>query len=134
MDGSAIRRASRRLVPALLGALLIAPSSADSPQHETHADTPPALPAAQSGYPDDQRQQQLRHLLLQDCGSCHGMTLQGGLGPALTPQALAGKPPVMLRDVILHGRPGTPMPPWKGLLTEREAEWLVQLLLDGRAL
>jgi cytochrome c55X len=59
------------------------------------------------------------------------MTLQGGLGPALTPEALAGKPPVMLRDVILHGRPGTPMPPWKTFLTERDAEWLVQVLVNG---
>src|SRR4030042_188664 len=29
------------------------------------------------------RQQALRHLLAQDCGSCHGLTLQGGPGPAL---------------------------------------------------
>jgi len=77
------------------------------------------------------RQQALRHLLAQDCGSCHGLTLQGGLGPALTRAALAGKPPVMLREVILHGRPGTPMPPWKHFMSEAEADWLVQWLLNG---
>ena len=80
------------------------------------------------------RQQALRHLLAQDCGSCHGLTLQGGLGPALTREALAGKPAEMLRAVILHGRPGTPMAPWQPFLNEAEAAWLVQQLLDGKAL
>jgi hypothetical protein len=37
-----------------------------------------------------QRQKELIHLVRQDCGSCHGMTLQGGLGPALLP-ANAGR-------------------------------------------
>jgi cytochrome c55X len=77
------------------------------------------------------RQQALHHLLAQDCGSCHGLTLQGGLGPALTPAALADKPAIMLREVILHGRPGTPMPPWKPFLTEAEADWLVEQLQRG---
>jgi cytochrome c55X len=80
------------------------------------------------------RQQALRYLLAQDCGSCHGLTLQGGLGPALTREALAGKSPEMLRAVILHGRPGTPMPPWQPFVSEAEAAWLVQQLLEGRAL
>ena len=80
------------------------------------------------------RQQALRHLLAQDCGSCHGLTLQGGLGPALTHEALAGKSPEMLRAVILHGRPGTPMAPWQPFMSEAEAAWLVQQLLEGKAL
>jgi cytochrome c55X len=80
------------------------------------------------------RQQALRHLLAQDCGSCHGLTLQGGLGPALTREALAGKSPEMLRAVILHGRPGTPMAPWQPFMNEAEAAWLVQQLLEGKAL
>jgi len=78
-----------------------------------------------------ERQQALRHLLAQDCGSCHGLTLKGGLGPPLTRDALAGKPAIMLREVILHGRPGTPMPPWKPFLSETEADWLVEQLLAG---
>ena len=79
------------------------------------------------------RQQALRHLLAQDCGSCHGLTLQGGLGPALTREALAGKSPEMLRAVILHGRPGTPMAPWQPFMSETGAAWLVQQLLEGKA-
>jgi len=77
------------------------------------------------------RRAELLHLLKQDCGSCHGLRLAGGLGPALTPQALADKPAVMLREVILNGRPGTPMPPWSGFMNRREAEWLVQALRRG---
>ena len=77
------------------------------------------------------RQQQLLHLLRQDCGSCHGLTLQGGLGPALTPQALRDKSPAMLRSVILYGRPGTPMPPWQPFMNDVEAKWLVDQLQTG---
>jgi cytochrome c55X len=77
------------------------------------------------------RQAELRHLLKQDCGSCHGMTLKGGLGPALLPANLDGKPDELLVISILDGRPGTAMPPWRGLLTEAEAEWLVEQLRQG---
>jgi cytochrome c55X len=92
------------------------------------------LPMVALAEPPVARQQALRHLLAQDCGSCHGLTLQGGLGPALTRAALAGKSPEMLRAVILYGRPGTPMAPWQPFLNETEAAWLVQLLLEGKAL
>ena len=78
------------------------------------------------------RQTELMYLLTQDCGSCHGLTRKGGLGPALTREALNGKAPVMLREVILHGRPGTPMPPWKSFMSAQEADWLVQVLLEGK--
>jgi cytochrome c55X len=78
------------------------------------------------------RQAELMHLLTQDCGSCHGLKRRGGLGPALTPEALKGKPAVMLRDVILHGLPGTAMPPWKNFMNTQEADWIVQMLLEGR--
>lgn len=74
---------------------------------------------------------ELRRLLRDDCGSCHGMTLKGGLGPALLPAALAGKPDALLAATILHGRPGTPMPPWAGLLTPDEVTWLVRTLRQG---
>jgi cytochrome c55X len=81
--------------------------------------------------PTTARQHELIALLRQDCGSCHGMTLAGGLGPALTPQALAGKSPQMLSAVILEGRPGTPMPPWRPFLSESEAAWLADMLKRG---
>lgn len=77
------------------------------------------------------RQQQLLHLLTQDCGSCHGMTLQGGLGPPLTPDALAGKPREAMVATVMHGRPGTAMPPWSGQLEPEEIRWLVNQMYKG---
>lgn len=76
------------------------------------------------------RQTELKHLLEQDCGSCHGMTRKGGLGPALLPANLEGKPDELLIATILDGRPGTAMPPWRGQLTEAEAAWLVEQLRE----
>ena len=77
------------------------------------------------------REKQLVHLLKQDCGSCHGMTLKGGLGPALLPENLKGKPELFLTNTILFGRPGTAMPPWKEIITEKEAKWLTKQLTQG---
>ena len=77
------------------------------------------------------RQAQLKHLLLQDCGSCHGMTLKGGLGPALLPNHLKDKPDALLVATILEGRAGTAMPPWRSELTEADAQWLVEQLRLG---
>jgi len=77
------------------------------------------------------RQKELVRLVRQDCGSCHGMTLKGGLGPPLTPQALKEKPAAGLKATILGGRPGTPMPPWGAFMTEAEADWIVSELLKG---
>jgi cytochrome c55X len=82
--------------------------------------------------PPAERQKKLLYLLEQDCGSCHGLTMKGGLGPALLPQTLSGKPDDMLVDTILHGRPGTPMPPWSFEITPEEAQWLVERLRTGR--
>ncbi len=86
---------------------------------------------AQAPAPAPERAAQLVRMVRQDCGSCHGMRLTGGLGPALTRQALAVKPPEYLAAVITHGIPGTPMPPWSALLNEDEALWIAQQLSDG---
>ena len=79
-----------------------------------------------------ERQQELQYLLKQDCGSCHGMRLTGGLGPALTANALAGKSPELLRATISEGRTGTPMPPWKDLLADADIRWLVDYMLQSK--
>jgi len=78
------------------------------------------------------RQAELRYLLVQDCGSCHGLTFKGGLGSPLTPEALAGKDPQALRDTILNGLPGTAMPPWRPFVTPEEAAWMVRVLIEGQ--
>ncbi len=90
-----------------------------------------AQTALQPAVPAPERQKELVHLVRQDCGSCHGMTLQGGLGPALTPKALREMPPEALVATVFGGRPGTPMPPWNRFLTESEAIWVVDQLMKG---
>jgi len=81
--------------------------------------------------PAPARQAELLNLVRQDCGSCHGLLLTGGLGLPLTPEALREKPPEALKETILHGRNGTTMPPWSPFLTDAEAGWIVQMLLKG---
>jgi cytochrome c55X len=83
---------------------------------------------------DTARQAELLYLLKHDCGSCHGMTRKGGLGPPLLPGNLRDRPPMLMENTVLDGRPGTPMPPWRGLLTEQEAHWLVEAMRRGEGL
>lgn len=77
------------------------------------------------------RRVELIRLVRQDCGSCHGLSLKGGLGPALLPDTLRDTSADSLLTVILQGRPGTAMPPWKRFLNEEEARWIVAQLQKG---
>jgi cytochrome c55X len=104
-------------VVVLIGAAVVSALAAAS-------DSRPAVP-------DPQRARELVHIVRQDCGSCHGLTLKGGLGPALTAAALADKPAEGLVATIMGGRPGTPMPPFGTIVTELEAQWIVDQLMRG---
>lgn len=73
----------------------------------------------------------LGNLVKQDCGSCHGLTLKGGLGKPLTVDALAQWDRDQLAFIILDGVPGTPMPPWRRLLCESDARWIADRLKSG---
>lgn len=81
--------------------------------------------------PSADRQHELLALLRNDCGACHGMTMKGGLGLPLTPEALRAKDSQSLVLTILDGRPGTPMPPWRRFLSEPEARWMLEQLQRG---
>lgn len=87
--------------------------------------------AALAQEPAPARQQELLRMVRHDCGSCHGMRMTGGLGPALTSQALQRLPQAAIAATIYHGRPGTPMPPWRSMLSEQEADWIAARLLQG---
>ena len=87
--------------------------------------------AAGNEAPSASRQRELTKLLRDDCGSCLGMRLTGGLGPPLTPGALADKPATSLTATILSGRAGTAMPPWRPFMNDAEAAWLVTRLQRG---
>jgi len=78
-----------------------------------------------------ERQQVLMDLLRNDCGACHGLTMKGGLGLPLTPDALRDKDSNGLLLTILDGRPGTAMPPWRRFLSEADARWMLQQLQRG---
>ncbi|MBR9852390.1 MAG: cytochrome c [Rhodobacteraceae bacterium] len=75
------------------------------------------------------RAAELEHMLIQDCGSCHGLTMKGGLGSPLTPEALDGADAESLAFIILEGVPGTAMPAWRPILSESEAQWIAHYLL-----
>lgn len=77
-----------------------------------------------------ERKTALEHMVTQDCGSCHGLTLKGGLGSPLTAGALTNAEPETLATIILDGLPGTAMPPWRPLLTEEEAIWIARYLKE----
>ena len=77
------------------------------------------------------RQNELLYFLKHDCGSCHGMTLKGGLGPALLPATLSAKPKEYLVTTILEGRKNTAMPPWKTMLSQDDATWITEQLQQG---
>jgi cytochrome c55X len=73
----------------------------------------------------------LANLVRQDCGSCHGLTLKGGLGKPLTVEQLSPWDRDQLVHIILDGIPGTPMPPWRPLLSELDARWIADQLKQG---
>lgn len=109
-------------VVVLLGlALLVAHDShaegVDAPEHRVE--------------PAPARRAELINMVRQDCGSCHGLTLNGGLGPALLPETLAGKSDDGLVFTVMRGRPGTAMAGWSRFVNDAEAEWIVARLKDG---
>lgn len=73
----------------------------------------------------------LVNLVHQDCGSCHGLTLKGGLGPDIRPGSLSHYDIETLSTVVLDGIPETAMPPWRPLLSEADAERIAKYLLQG---
>jgi cytochrome c55X len=90
------------------------------------------LPCAHAqAEPDAARQRELVRMVRQDCGSCHGMRLTGGLGPSLDAARLAQWPLESLVATIHQGRPGTPMPGWAPLMSRADATWIAQQLQRG---
>ncbi|SDR48515.1 cytochrome c [Pseudovibrio sp. Tun.PSC04-5.I4] len=73
----------------------------------------------------------LTDFVQQDCGSCHGITLEGGLGGPLLPDNLEHYDLDVIQEIILGGLPGTAMPRWRGLLNEEEAAFIAEGLKTG---
>lgn len=94
---------------------------------------PSPLPADTFPVGEGLNTEELKRLVHQDCGSCHGLTLKGGLGPDIRPENLTHYEPDILETVILDGIPDTAMPPWRPLITQEEAQWIALYLLNGDA-
>jgi len=77
---------------------------------------------------------ELANMVLQDCGSCHGMTMKGGLGPPLRPDDLRQQSVESIAAIIKEGVDGTAMPPWKPLLTDEQILWISRQLKSGALL
>ncbi|PMR77425.1 cytochrome c class I NirC [Billgrantia endophytica] len=105
------------MLPLLFGFLMLS-TNAMAESHQDNQQEPLAA----------NRQTELKTLLYQDCGSCHGMTLRGGLGPALPRDRMEGFTAEALSHIILHGIPGSAMPGWNALISEEDARWIAEHL------
>ncbi len=85
-----------------------------------------ALPA--TAQPTPERQKYLRDLVQWECTRCHGYQRIGQNGPPLTPDIMELKDPDYLMNVILNGR-FAQMPPWKGMLSVDDVEFIVKTIL-----
>ncbi len=66
---------------------------------------------------------------VQNCAACHGAQGEGGVGPALKPNAfIQGASDDELKALLLNGRPGTAMMAFQGQLNPAELEAVMQLL------
>ncbi len=82
--------------------------------------------------PSTEKQTEIRTMLKNMCGACHGENLKGAMGPALNSETLANKSDEMLIDTIYNGRKGTMMSSWKASMNKDEIGWLVSVLKSGK--
>jgi cytochrome c55X len=85
-----------------------------------------------AGAPENRSE--LANMVIQDCGSCHGLTMRGGLGPPLRPDDLKQQSVESIAAIIREGLDGTAMPPWKPLLTDEQILWISRQLKSGALL
>ncbi|MFN3594413.1 MAG: c-type cytochrome [Thiobacillaceae bacterium] len=75
--------------------------------------------------------QPLVRFVRQECGFCHGLRLNGGLGVPLTAETMRTRPIDYLETVISQGIPGTAMPGWAPYLTASQVRWIAERLREG---
>ncbi len=63
-----------------------------------------------------------------ECQGCHGPMHQGGVGSDIRPNVIKKKNSNMLAEVILEGKAGTAMPPFKASLSKNDAYKMVDYL------
>jgi cytochrome c oxidase cbb3-type subunit III len=118
MISAAVERLRSRRLACLLAAALFFPAC-----------DPPGKPKLE---PDSQDVADFSTLFADNCAGCHGSEGRNGPGRILNdPLYLAILPRDTLKDILVHGRPGTAMPAWAGSnggpLTDRQ----IDILTDG---
>ncbi|KAB8029967.1 cytochrome c [Fluviispira multicolorata] len=67
-----------------------------------------------------------KQIYASNCGSCHGMSGQGGVGPNLTDDFwIAGDTYADVQKIIEEGEPAKGMPGWKSILGDKKIQDLV---------
>lgn len=70
-----------------------------------------------------------KSIYAKNCAACHGANGEGGVGPALNQKSkLDSIGMENIRKTVEDGKPGTAMPPWKGVLTEQQIEDVVHFV------
>jgi cytochrome c oxidase cbb3-type subunit III len=93
--------------------------------------TAPGKPPANAEEAEEANATDFNGLFSRNCSGCHGADGRNGPGRILhDPLYLAVIPKEELRKTIVHGRPGTSMPPWSkaegGALTDKQINILVE--------
>ena len=112
MNGSAIRRVSGLTLLVVMG--LFKGASAQATQAPDFAAPPQELETA-------------KQLFQATCSSsfCHGASGGGGGGPSLKNRQF---PTDFIRNTVMNGRPGTPMPAFKDVLDQKDIEQIVKFV------
>jgi mono/diheme cytochrome c family protein len=66
----------------------------------------------------------------QECQLCHGVKGQGGVGTSLSGAIAAAQPAAFIRQVVNEGVSGSPMPAFRGVLSEDDVENTVAFILS----
>ena len=69
-------------------------------------------------------------IFARDCQVCHGEKGKGGIGASLSAPIAAVRPEAFLRQVIGDGIEGSPMPAFRGALSEDDIEHVVAFVLS----
>ena len=80
-----------------------------------------------------QRAGKVNEIYAENCASCHGEQMEGGLAPSMLDDAwLRGGDDESLARSIREGLPENGMPPWAGLLSEEDIRSLVIYIREQR--
>lgn len=91
----------------------------------------PGKPPAKAEEAEESKETDFKALFARNCSGCHGEEGKNGPGRILHDALyLAVIPKEEIRKIIMHGRPGTSMPPWSkaegGALTDEQIDILAE--------